>query len=1236
MILNRYSQITLQLSGKENRAVKRAAAALRSDLKRALDCRVNESRMTAGTVIHVATAGVEPADRAMDNIGCGLIPALKPIPAGITDAMRAEDGSLRRENYVIAVIGGELWLCGSDRRGTIYAVYEFSEKWLGVSPWTFFADVPVRKKISVEIPEGTLQSDYPMVEYRGVFINDEEELEHWAQRYLGEETIGVRTYSHFFDLLLRLKMNYIWPAMHVNSFNADRANGDLADACGIVVGTSHCDMLMRTNNHEWKPWLERKGYTGAEYDYSIPGENRRILEEYWQESAEQNKDFEVCYTLGMRGIHDSGFETGSLAGLQGKELLDAKISLLESVIDAQEKILSRTLDHPTLKTFIPYKEVLELYDNGLKVPEDLTLVWVNDNYGYVRRYPDEKAKARPAGNGIYYHNSYWAPPTGMDYLFLPSIPLSQTRNELKKAYAEGIRKLWVTNFGAQKPLEQEITFYAQLAWETGKPNPQTDDEEEFLRCWIDRTFSGNHGGELAPLLVLCGRLSSERKAEQMDTDAFSQTLHGDEAAERIHLYEAMMKTGNRVWRSLPPEEQDAFFELVLMRIHAEYYTACMFYYADRSFLCGRRGNPRGASEYAGRSLAFERLRRRMLAYYNHRVADGKWDGILTPEEFAPPRTSCCPACAVPLSVGGPEMQVHVWNGKPALSFVPGDAVKWIEIANAGTGSVSWRIDLPEWLEFRDIRGEDGVNACTARGGLFCPEGTADSHPEGRDTRQKTAGIAEARAESGENGDPGVRREGTTEVEERVLLALNGEAVRKALENARRAGEPTYQSLEGTIRVVQTDGPLRMDIPVSCLLLPEDETAGAAVEDDGMISVDADRMDSAASDMDAWNRIPGLGRHRGALMEAKKAADGSWKAQGGSLTYPVFVTEESPKTLQIHRFPTLNSVGRLRFAVSVDGGEEIPAETEANDEHRSSWELNVRDGVDRLNVPLPPLSVGRHTVAIRALDPYMAFSRLVILSGDVRNAGNLGIAADRDGRLPEPLDPESFGDRMYGPAEEEAVQVGALPEPSAENTLYNEDIIRAVPEHLRAAITDARVILALGREIVRERDGSLLIEAGSALAETAFAFTTGRWDHCRSLSHHDTGIAMLIRHPGLSFAAPEPVDQIPAETTEDYPSLNFRIDADGGVYRIWTYLFLWGIRDSHFMLQVDDRLIPEEELYGGQRVWRYSFENSWKWVPAAEVTLTPGEHLLRFITKSVRLRVDQIWLSRTGDLPPLTV
>ena len=198
---------------------------------------------------------------------------------GVPEAMFDERGKLRKEAYSIKVCGDSLIIMGSDRRGTIYGIYELCEM-LGVSPWYYWADVPVKQKTRFVLEDDFEKTDYPTVEYRGFFINDEEELEHWVQKHLGEETIGLKAYEKIFELVLRLKANYMWPAMHVNSFNIDPANGALADRMGVVIGTSHCDMLMRSNNREWKPWKEKKGYDDAMYDYSVEGRNREILKEY--------------------------------------------------------------------------------------------------------------------------------------------------------------------------------------------------------------------------------------------------------------------------------------------------------------------------------------------------------------------------------------------------------------------------------------------------------------------------------------------------------------------------------------------------------------------------------------------------------------------------------------------------------------------------------------------------------------------------------------------------------------------------------------------------------------------------------------------------------------------------------------------------------------------------------------------------------------------------------------------
>ncbi len=1220
--INRFAYVTLTVSDQESEAVKLAALNLKRDLVRTLDCRVNSTADVPKIQIVAGTAGISR------EIG-------KKADLGL---LKDEKGQYRKEAFLIQEKDGELLIAGTDRRGTVYGIYDFCE-WLGVSPWYFFADVPVRERAEAYVETGFCKVDYPSVEYRGIFINDEEELEHWVQRYMGEETIGVKTYEKIFELLLRLKMNYIWPAMHVNSFNAKQENGALADRMGIVVGTSHCDMLMRSNNREWKPWIQKKGYTDAQYDYSMEGRNRDILNEYWQESIEQNKDFEVSYTLGMRGIHDSGMEGRAMKGLAGAKLLQAKKELLELILHNQEEMLS---GKPALKTFIPYKEVLELYDNGLRVPEDLTLIWVNDNYGYIRRYPNEQEKKRAGGNGIYYHNSYWAP-SGRSYLFICSIPLAHTRNELKKAYAEGIRKIWVTNFGAMKPLEMQMSFYAKLAWEVGREDALTDHEEAFVAQWIDSNFSGSHGEELAPLLLEFDQLTNARKLEQMDEDAFSQTAYGDEAAVRIHRYEKILRKADEIYASLPGQEKDAFFQLVLMKIHAAYFTNCMYYYADRSNLCVGQGKFSAAISYVKKCRDYDLARQKMLYYYNHVMSDGKWNGILTPEDFPPPRTAMYPACKLPLpgvgftgvdftengeglsedglteeslmeddltqeslsgdsltedglsggrilkdgsAHGKQKLIITVWNEAQEIVFYRNYAIcggrsvlekgsdKWIELGNAGDGALLVELEGPDWLEIEkkelEIRGE-----------------------------------------------------------KRVLLRIKPEVF--------------SQTSEGILKVTcRTTGEVRQ-IPVRLVVremwIPADPDLSVphiSWEEDGRIVTEAEDAfannsfaeedcanasftDGEKAAAAGWKRIPNLGRDHGALMEAV--------LPGAKLDYWFFHQSEGCFTLEMHRFPSLNSVGEIRIGVSVDGGPVQVLATPSNDEHKGTWNENVKNNVDKLYLQLPSLSAGLHRISFHAIDRYFAFSRFVIYTA--RRLENSLALQGGDWRLPENVDILKYADDFYGKIELPPRPALYLSESASRDSLAMEDI--CLPQsRLGKPVTPAQ-ILEKAREPFARKEGAVpggteavRIDAGAALAQTPNAYTSGAdWNYCCGVSHGGTQLAMYLR-------GSHPVRR----EDEEVPKLHYRLRLDGGVYHIWMLLYMWGAEHSHFYLEIDGKRIPEKELFGGKPIWRYSSCQAWKWLPAYTCGLEEGEHLLTVGFLSNGLRLDSIYLTLGAGLPPV--
>ncbi len=1170
----------------ESEAVKIAADNLRMDLKKVLRVKFSDDISSCDVPSRKKTddgdGKAENADRSLPVIFIGTLGVSGSIQPYISrQDFMDENGILRKEAYLLSVWENRLIIAGSDRRGTIYGIYELSEL-LGVSPWYFWADVPVRERDSFSLQDGYRKFDYPGIEYRGIFINDEEELDHWVRLHMGEDTIGVKTYEKIFELLLRLKGNYIWPAMHVNSFNVKKENGALADKMGVVVGTSHCDMLMRSNNREWRPWLEKKGYTDAKYDYSIEGRNREILKEYWRESVEQNREFEVSYTLGMRGIHDSGFETENLRGETKEELRQQKIELLEMIIHDQEEIIEEVLcggsgeknkkkessspevsgagsaaachdGKSILKLFIPYKEVLELYDNGLKLPEDMTLVWSNDNYGYVRRYPSEEAGKRRGGNGIYYHNSYWAPP-GRSYLFISSIPLAQTKYELEKAYDNGIRKLWVTNMGAIKPLEQEMEFVLRLAWETGKEYdpakcvdartengsereiaaemaahygvpmerlsandepqpifPKTADVDDYLADWIDRNFTGGHGRETAILLNDFAQVANTRKIEVMEEDVFPQTGPVNEAAVRLNKLRVLYRKGNEIYKAIPKEEQAAFFQMVLMKIHAAYYTGAMYYFADRSALLARLeeregsteqkslkvseslteadqncGKSPGASECVEYTRFFEDLRRKMLVYYNEKMCDGKWKGIVTPEDFPPPRTAMFPA-AVPPVKGAAEQGSRIND--------------------------------------RAMMGEENV------------------------------GIHD-------------------------IVAVRADSLSS---NNRSAG---------------------------------------------------------------WRVIRRLGRGGGDLLEAFES--------GAVISYSVMLPAGGDYLLELHRYPSLNSVGKIRVMVRVDHDRERLLESASNDEWRGSWEVNTLDQVDRIYLKLSELCAGSHQIHFRALDRYFAFSGFVLYPlSECRNKKSSlpegREEADRDtsftkegkifddspfsaewGEISDKVNCISFltGDDTLPGKEcvEEARKIWYSELPLSPRPLIcarwedGGDSLSATDEQFsmedvlgKEAVTEttAEELLAKGEQIFRENDEAVRIEAFAAWGQTSCAYTTNYdWAYCVSETHNRSGIAMHIREKNRVW-----------DTAEAAPSLHYRFFCTGGSYVIWALTYVTCPKNGRFAVSIDDMPVAKARLYRGGNLWKYEAEHIWRLTPIAKVELTEGEHLMSFSAFAAGFRAD---------------
>lgn len=454
-----------------------------------------------------------------------------------------------------------LLVAGADRRGAVYGVVDATRE-LGVSAWEWWADVTPPRRANLTLDGAYRLSAAPSVAWRGIFINDEDwGLQPWAAKtYDPARDIGPRTYARVFELMWRLKANLIWPAMHdsTQAFYAIAGNAQAADDYAIVAGTSHAEPMMRNNVGEW-----RKSY--GPFNFFT---NRDKLLGYWQERVDAVKGFENVYTLGLRGVHDSAME-GATSAAHARDTV-------EKVVDVQRAMLSHSLGKPPERipqVLTMYKEVLDYYNAGLNVPDDVTLVWPEDNYGYLNQLGTAKERARSGGNGIYYHISYWGRPH--DYLWLGTTHPALIRDQLERAWTTGARRLWVLNVGDIKPGEYLTQYFLDAAFDA---NVLRQDPVRHLAAWAAGQFGLEHAEEIAAIQMEYYRLAWERRPEFMGWSQTEPTRQvrttdyvrtgGEEAELRLARYRALTQRAEALEKRLPAALRDAYFELVLYPVRS--------------------------------------------------------------------------------------------------------------------------------------------------------------------------------------------------------------------------------------------------------------------------------------------------------------------------------------------------------------------------------------------------------------------------------------------------------------------------------------------------------------------------------------------------------------------------------------------------------------------------------------------------------------------------------------------
>lgn len=604
-------------------------------IRTAIDILIEDSKLVCETPFSL----IDKTDNKTIIVG---IPDKEPTLKELTSKYKINVSDLtgKWEAYKIQAVEADgkslLFVLGSDARGTAYGVLELSRQ-MGITPWVWWADVVPDKKAEVVInTDGKVQ--IPSVQYRGIFLNDEDwALMPWATRNFEPTTrngtIGPKTYGRIFELLLRLRANTIWPAMHECTvpFYFVEGNKEMAEKYGIVVSTSHAEPMMRTNTGEWDN-KERGAFNFMT--------NKENVLSYWDERAKKLKNSENVYTIGMRGIHDGR--------MQGVNSIDEETKILHTIIEEQRKLLKKHNPAKDIASipqiFVPYKEVLKAYDNGLKLLEDVTLVWCDDNNGHIMRLSNPEEQKRSGGSGVYYHVSYWGKPH--DYLWLGSTQPALIYTEMKRAWDNNARRMWILNVGDIKPNEYLTEFFLDMAWDIdsfagGKIYAHQ-------HSWINTIFKNKATDKIHHIMKQYYHLAGQRKPEHMawnkveDWDLrkrepsnryglqsvkdseLSPVEFGDEIQGRITAYDDIKKLSEEVYNELPTEMKAAYFQLVHYPVAASAAMNKKILYAQKSRLYAK-DNVDFSAYYARLATnAYNEIA--ALDYtYNKDMLNGKWD-----------------------------------------------------------------------------------------------------------------------------------------------------------------------------------------------------------------------------------------------------------------------------------------------------------------------------------------------------------------------------------------------------------------------------------------------------------------------------------------------------------------------------------------------------------------------------------------------------------------------------------
>ncbi len=901
---------TIYVDSQDYTGVVRVVRDLQADIKRVTDRTPAVTNEQAGLGINSVIIGTIGKSAIID----GLIRDSKLDAKQITG---------KWESFLIEVVpeplpGVEkgLIIAGSDKRGTIYGVYDLSGQ-IGVSPWYWWADVPVKHNDALFIKAGSYVEGPPAVKYRGIFLNDEEPaLGRWAVENYGG--FNHEFYEKVFELILRMKGNYLWPAMWWASFNSDDPlNPKLADEYGIVVGTTHHEPMMRAHA-EWKK------IKGGAWNYET---NAEKLREFWREGIQRMGSRESIVTLAMRGDGDEAMSE------------ETNISLLEKIVADQRKILADVTgkDLATIpQLWALYKEVQDYYDKGMRVPEDVTLLLCDDNWGNVRRLPKPNDPPRSGGYGMYYHFDFVGGPR--NYKWLNTSPIARVWEQMHLCYRLGVDRIWLVNVGDLKPMEFPISFFLDYAWNPDKWPAQR--LPEYTRLWVQQQFGPEHGLAIADILDKYTKYNSRRKPELLASDTYS-LIHYREAETVVSDYNKLVQEAEWINKAMPSEYKDAYYQLVLHPVTAcanlnELRVTCA-----KNYLYAKQGRA-ATNDIAKRAKELFAKDQEISGYYNKVMANGKWNHMMD--------------------------QTHIsytyWQ-QPEKDVMP--KIDEIDIPAAADMGVS-------------IEGSDSWWPLEKSEAVLPEFDSFNQQKYYIDVFNRGQTSFDYKIESGQPCLKVTPNQGKVEKQQRVWVSVDFQQVPTGIHRV-------------AITITGTDGKsVKVQAVVKNPEFPKRDKVEGFVESNGYVSIEAEHYTKAIETSKInWQNIPNLGRTLSGITPMPVTAKSQIpKGDSPRLEYCMNLFSSGNVKVNVYLSPTQNfhDTQGLRYAISFDG--QMPQiinihekDTVPDWKYPPEWEKAVGENIKVMTSEHTLKKPGERVLKFWMVDPGVVLQKIVVDTGGVK-------------------------------------------------------------------------------------------------------------------------------------------------------------------------------------------------------------------------------------------------------------